>query len=101
MKTRNIAIVVASALLTVGLIPFASAHSAAPVPEGIEVITVVGKRLAPENGEAFAFGEARPIPEGIEVITVVGTHAMPEGIEVVTVVGKRADAAVRPVRAGA
>lgn len=63
MKTRYIAMVMASALLTAGLIPLGSAQPVLrSAPEGIEVITVVGKR---------------PTQEGIEVITVVGKRPAP------------------------
>lgn len=80
MKTRYFTTVMTSALLTVGLVPLGSAQSA-PVnaPEGIEVITVVGKRS---------------VPEGIEVITVVGNRAIPEGIEIITVVATRPEPTV-------
>jgi hypothetical protein len=50
MKSRYITMVVASVLLTVGLIPLGSAQSVPgvrPLPAGIEVITVVAKRPAP------------------------------------------------------
>lgn len=63
MKTRYIAMVMTSALLTVGLVPLGSAQSElGAAQEGIEVITVVGKR---------------PSQEGIEVITVVGKRPEP------------------------
>lgn len=63
MKTRYITTVVASALLAVGLVPLGSAQTAPEnAPEGIEVITVVGKRA---------------VPEGIEVITVVARRPEP------------------------
>lgn len=76
MKIKYIAMVMASALLTVGLIPRGSAQEALGAAQaGIEVITVVGKR---------------PTQEDIEVITVVGKRPAQEGIEVITVVGKRA-----------
>jgi hypothetical protein len=72
MKTRYITKVVALALLTVGLIPLGSAQPGARnPPEGIEVITVTGKR-PPQAG--LGVFSARPIPEGIEVITVVGVR---------------------------
>lgn len=99
MKTtkKTYLAIAASALLSVGLIPLGFAEAAPrDVPEGIEVITVVGNR---------------PVPtiEGVEVITVVGNHAMPadlEGIEVITVVAKRieptvANTCVNEVLAGA
>ena len=80
MKIKYITAVVASALLTVSLVPLGSAQTASEnAPEGIEVITVVGKRS---------------VPEGIEVITVVGKRAAPEGIEVITVVAKRPEPSV-------
>jgi hypothetical protein len=98
MKTRHIASVIAAGLLTVGLIPLGSASEVTSFPEGIEVLTVVGKRLS--THDAFA---TRAAPEGIEVITVVGkrpslgerevltavgARPVPEGIEVITVIGK-------------
>ena len=64
MKSKHIAMVISAGLLTVGLVPLASAQDAfRAAPEGIEVITVVGKRPTP--------------PEGIEVITVVGKRPAP------------------------
>jgi hypothetical protein len=63
MKIKCIAMVMTSALLTVGLIPLGSAQYApGSAQDGIEVITVVGKR---------------PSQEGIEVITVVGKRPAP------------------------
>jgi hypothetical protein len=63
MKIKHIAMVMAAALLTVGLIPAGSAQSDfGSAQAGIEVITVVGKR---------------PTQEGIEVITVVGKRPAP------------------------
>ena len=63
MKIKYIAMVMTSALLTVGLIPLGSAQdNFGSAQEGIEVITVVGKR---------------PTREGIEVITVVGKRQAP------------------------
>ncbi|MEY4640191.1 MAG: hypothetical protein RLZZ227_185 [Pseudomonadota bacterium] len=63
MKSKYIAMVMASALFTVGLTPLGSAQEAFGAAQaGIEVITVVGKR---------------PTQEGIEVITVVGKRAAP------------------------
>lgn len=90
MKMKHIAMVMASALLTVGLIPMGSAQSdPGSAQDGIEVITVVGKRPVPEGIDVITVAAPRPVPEGIEVITVAATHAAPEGIEVITVVGKR------------
>lgn len=110
MNTRHIAMALASALLTVGLIPAGAAESAVrSAPEGIEVITVVGKRPTQEGIEVITVVGKRPMQEGIEVITVVGKRpaqdsigsladarlrAMPEGIEVVTVVAKRPEPTV-------
>lgn len=75
MKIKHIAMVMTSALLTVGLIPAASAQeSFGSAQQGIEVITGVGKR---------------PTQEAIEVITIVGKRPTQEGIEVITVVAKR------------
>jgi hypothetical protein len=75
MKIKLIAMVLTSALLTVGLIPSGSAQeSFGSAQAGIKVITVVGKR---------------PTQEDIEVITVVGKRPTQEGIEVITVVAKR------------
>lgn len=88
MKTtkRHYLAIATSALLAVGLIPLGFAESAPrDLPEGIEVITIVGNRPMPTD------------IEGVEVITVVGKQAMPtdlDGIEVITVVGKRSEPTV-------
>ena len=64
---KIIAMVMTSALLTVGLIPLGSAQdNFGSAQEGIEVITVVGKRPTQAG-----------IQEGIEVITVVGKRPAP------------------------
>jgi hypothetical protein len=63
MKIKYVAMVMTSALLTVGLIPSGSAQSDFGSEQaGIEVVTVVGKRST---------------QEGIEVITVVGKRPAP------------------------
>lgn len=90
MKTRYITRIVASVLLAAGLVPLGSAQSAfGPAQEGIEVITVTGKRPAQDAIEVitvtarrpaqsgFAGNEPRPIPEGVEVITVVAKRPEP------------------------
>lgn len=63
MKIKHFATAITAALLTVGLVPAGSAQDNFDgAPQGIEVITVVGKR---------------PTQEGIEVITVVGKRPAP------------------------
>lgn len=97
MKIRHIATAIAATLLTVGLVPLGSASERSNIPEGIEVITVVGKRPVLEDIEVITVVGKRPAVENVDVFAAIDNRPVPEGIEVITVVGERPEPTVASV----